>query len=268
MSRVTKPERDPTVERESLSWLLDEVAYAGEWHLDPDYVAEYDEKSPTDWSEDVETLLSLGVGATSTVVDLGAGTGAFARAIAPHVARVVGVDVSEPMVAAMHERGVEAVRAGFLTYHHEGQAPDAVFTRNALHHLPDFWKVIALKRSPHERGPIPHLRRRRELAPTQGQVRERVSDALRRFRRGLSAAPQHPGQTDSGSDEDHAYNRRKETYPPATGEPSRAPIRRAHAHAYQTQSRPPTFRVAEGRADERRESSAPLTPPSRFPDGA
>jgi SAM-dependent methyltransferase len=134
------------MKRESVSWLLDEVAYAGEWHLDPDYVAEYDQKSPTDWSEDVDTLLSLGVGATSTVVDLGAGTGAFARAIAPHVARVVGVDVSEPMVAAMHERGVEAVRAGFLTYQHEGHAPDAVFTRNALHHLPDFWKVIALER--------------------------------------------------------------------------------------------------------------------------
>jgi SAM-dependent methyltransferase len=134
------------MERESLSWWLDEVAYAGEWHLDPDYVAEYEEKSPTDWSEDVETLLSLGVGATSTVVDLGAGTGAFARAIAPHAARVVGVDVSEPMVAAMRARGVEAVRAGFLTYQHQGQAPDAVFTRNALHHLPDFWKVIALER--------------------------------------------------------------------------------------------------------------------------
>ena len=134
------------MERKSLSWWLDEIAYAGEWHLDPDYVAEYEEKSPTDWSEDVETLLSLSVGATSTVVDLGAGTGAFARAIAPHVARVVGVDVSEPMVAAMRARGVEAVLAGFLTYQHEGQAPDAVFTRNALHHLPDFWKVIALER--------------------------------------------------------------------------------------------------------------------------
>ena len=27
-----------------------------------------------------------------------------------------------------------------------GDRPDAVFTRNALHHLPDFWKVIALER--------------------------------------------------------------------------------------------------------------------------
>src|SRR5436190_6996980 len=63
-----------------------------------------------------------------------------------YVARVVGVDPSEAMIAAMHEKGVEAVRAGFLSYEHDGQPPHAVFTRNALHHLPDFWKVAALQR--------------------------------------------------------------------------------------------------------------------------
>jgi len=46
----------------------------------------------------------------------------------------------------MQSRGIEAVRAGFLTYEHEGKRPDAVVTRNALHHLPDFWKAIALVR--------------------------------------------------------------------------------------------------------------------------
>ena len=132
--------QDPT------SWEYDELAHAGPEHLDPAYVAAYDAKSPTDWSEEIAELLRVGVGATSTVVDLGAGTGAFARSIAPHVARVVAVDVSEAMVAAMRLGGVEAVRAGFLSYEHEGDPPDAVTTRNALHHLPDFWKVMALER--------------------------------------------------------------------------------------------------------------------------
>jgi SAM-dependent methyltransferase len=134
------------VEDETAGWVYDETAHAGAEHLDPDYVAAYDRKSPTDWREDVDALLALGVGATSTVVDLGAGTGSFAEAIAPAVARVVSVDVSEPMVAAMRARGLEAVRAGFLSYEHEGDPPAAVFTRNALHHLPDFWKAIALQR--------------------------------------------------------------------------------------------------------------------------
>jgi SAM-dependent methyltransferase len=128
------------------SWQLHELAHAGREHLDVDYVAAYDEKSPTDWSDEIGALLALGIDRTSTLVDLGAGTGSFASAIAPYVARVIAVDVSEPMVKAMRARGVEAVRAGFLNYEHEGDPPDAVFTRNTLHHLPDFWKAIALKR--------------------------------------------------------------------------------------------------------------------------
>jgi len=50
------------------------------------------------------------------------------------------------MVAEMRKQGVEAIHAGFLSYEHEGDTPDAVLTRNALHHLPDFWKAAALER--------------------------------------------------------------------------------------------------------------------------
>ena len=127
-------------------WQLDELLHAGTEHLDPVYVAAYDQKSPTDWADELAKLRALGVGATSTVVDLGAGTGAFARALAPFVARVVAADVSEAMVEAMRRQGVEAQHAGFLTYEHEGEPPAAVFSRNALHHLPDFWKAVALER--------------------------------------------------------------------------------------------------------------------------
>jgi len=132
--------------QETLNWRLDELAHAGPEHLDPGYVAAYEQKSPTDWSVDISTLRRLGIGPKSTVVDLGAGNGSFASTIAPHVARVVAVDISKAMVEAARVRGIETVRAGFLTYEHEGDPPDAVLTRNALHHLPDFWKAIALER--------------------------------------------------------------------------------------------------------------------------
>jgi SAM-dependent methyltransferase len=131
---------------ETPTWQLDELLHAGPEHLDPAYVAVYDDKSPTDWTADLAKLSALGIGAASTVVDLGAGTGAFARAVAPLVARVVAADVSEAMVESMRRQGVEAVHAGFLTYEHGGAPPAAVFSRNALHHLPDFWKAIALER--------------------------------------------------------------------------------------------------------------------------
>jgi SAM-dependent methyltransferase len=126
-------------------WWPDEVAHAGAEHLDPEYVAAFDRKSPTDWSETVKSLSRLGVGLTSTVVDIGAGTGTFALAVQPYVGRVIAVDASPAMVTLMRTRGIEAVEGGFLTYEHEGEI-DLVHSRNSLHHLPDFWKVVALDR--------------------------------------------------------------------------------------------------------------------------
>jgi len=128
------------------SWWFDETAHAGREHLDADYVAVFDQKSHRNWSREIAALRALGIDHESIVVDLGAGTGSFARALAPQVRRVVAVDPSPAMVTHMAKSGVEAVRAGFLTYEHVGDPPDAAFSCNALHHLPDYWKVIALKR--------------------------------------------------------------------------------------------------------------------------
>jgi SAM-dependent methyltransferase len=132
-------------------WWLDEAAHAGPEHLDPGYVAGYDRKAALDVAPDVALLRDHGLGPDSVVVDLGAGTGTFAAAVAPWCGRVVAVDVSLAMVAALRDRtaglaNVEVVRAGFLSYEHRGEPADAVFTRNALHQLPDFWKGIALGR--------------------------------------------------------------------------------------------------------------------------
>ncbi len=44
-------------------------------------------------------------------------------------------------------RNVEFVEAGFLTYEHRGDPADFLYSRNALHHLPDFWKAVALERA-------------------------------------------------------------------------------------------------------------------------
>jgi SAM-dependent methyltransferase len=134
-------------------WWLDERAHAGDEHLDERYVAGYDRKAGFDPAEDVEVLRRHGVGPASVVVDLGAGTGTFTAAVAPLCERVIAVDVSPPMVTALRARvdelgldNVTVVEAGFLTYEHEGPPADAVYTRNALHQVPDFWKAVALDR--------------------------------------------------------------------------------------------------------------------------
>lgn len=136
------------------AWWLEELGHAGDEHLDAGYVAGYDRKAGTDPAADLDVLRGFGLDDTSTLVDLGAGTGTLALAAASLCRRVVAVDVSPAMLAALRAnverlglRNVECVRAGFLTYEHRGEPADFVYSRNALHHLPDFWKGIALRRA-------------------------------------------------------------------------------------------------------------------------
>ncbi|MFC7381655.1 class I SAM-dependent methyltransferase [Sphaerisporangium rhizosphaerae] len=136
------------------AWMIDELAYAGHEHLDPEFITGYDRKQGyPDPSADLAVLAEHGVGEDATVVDLAAGTGQFTLAAARRFRRVVAVDVSPVMQDALRGRAenaglsnIELVRAGFLTYEHAGPPVDAVYTRNALHQLPDFFKAIALER--------------------------------------------------------------------------------------------------------------------------
>lgn len=135
------------------TWLLDEFAFAGRENVDSAHVARYDGKEDAGAAAELELLRSAGLTEDATVVDVGAGTGQFTLAAAGAVARVVAVDVSPPMLellrAKLLERdaaNVECVQAGFLTYEHQGAPADLVYSRLALHHLPDFWKAAALVR--------------------------------------------------------------------------------------------------------------------------
>ncbi len=137
----------------SSGWLLDEVASAGRENLDAAHVWRYDIKEDAEAESEVALLKGWGLHAESEVMDLGAGTGQFTLAVAPVCARVVAVDVSPVMVARLNEKiaaaevaNVEVVQSGFLTYEHQGPPVDFVYSRFALHHLPDFWKAVALKR--------------------------------------------------------------------------------------------------------------------------
>jgi SAM-dependent methyltransferase len=132
----------------SPSWYPDERAHAGPEHLDPAYVASYDAKTRLDLDDALELLRRNGLGPDTTLVDLGCGSGLLAAAAASEARRVVGADPSPAMLELARSRGgrVEWVDAGFLTYEHEGELPQLVHSRNALHHLPDFWKGVALAR--------------------------------------------------------------------------------------------------------------------------
>lgn len=146
MPSVPKPNRTP-------GWLLHEAANAGRENLDADHVSRYDGKEDAGAADEVLVLQRAGLTGESVVVELGAGTGQFAIAVAPMCGRVVAADVSPVMLRALRAKidgarldNIEVVQAGFLTYEHQGSPADFVYSRYALHHLPDFWKAVALAR--------------------------------------------------------------------------------------------------------------------------
>ncbi|WP_419994603.1 class I SAM-dependent methyltransferase [Streptomyces boninensis] len=137
------------------TWMINELDYAGPEHLDPAFVEGYDRKQGylPDIDEELAALTRHGLSADSVLVDFGAGSGRVPLAAAKVCRRVVAADVSPAMNAYLRDRAKEAgadnlevVQAGFLTYEHQGEAPDVVYTRNALHQLPDFFKALALTR--------------------------------------------------------------------------------------------------------------------------
>jgi ubiquinone/menaquinone biosynthesis C-methylase UbiE len=137
-------------------WALDELTTAGRENLDTEHAWRYDLKEDADAIGELALLERLGLDEQAALIDLGAGTGQLTIAAATVCERVVAVDVSpvmlQPLRAKLREAeltNVEVVQAGFLSYEHRGRPADFLYTRFALHHLPDVWKAVALARARH-----------------------------------------------------------------------------------------------------------------------
>ncbi|MBP7584923.1 MAG: class I SAM-dependent methyltransferase [Spirochaetes bacterium] len=137
-------------------WQYNELHHAGTDYESQAEVRAYDERMALIRDPDAEArevLDYLEPAPGSTLVDFGAGTGAIALRAAARCGRVVAVDISQPMLDFTAEKAraaglsnIEFVRAGFLTYEHVGEPARCAVSQIALHHLPDFWKQVALRR--------------------------------------------------------------------------------------------------------------------------
>ncbi len=132
-------------------WQYGEIRQTGIDFEDTDEVENYNQNQRAEPAREQALLARLGLGAADTVVDLGCGTGSFALEAAGHCGQVFAVDVSKAMLAhvraAADAAGLGALQcahAGFLTFEAPAGGVDAVVSRYALHHLPDFWKQAAL----------------------------------------------------------------------------------------------------------------------------
>lgn len=136
-------------------WQYDEFHHVGADYSDENVAEKYDayhQQFRGDMVAAADVLLDeLGVTAGHVLVDIGCGTGTLAIQAARRGASAVGADVSEAMLNVARRKaagvaGVTFARGGFLTYEHTGPAADFVTSTAALHHLPDFWKLVGLRR--------------------------------------------------------------------------------------------------------------------------
>jgi putative AdoMet-dependent methyltransferase len=107
-----------------------------------------------DYRREAEQIVAaLGLDRSAVVLDMGCGTGAFAIHAAPYCRKVYAVDVAQAMLGRARRKArkagltnIEFRRGGFLTYEHTDHPVDAIVSVVALHHLPDFWKLVSLHR--------------------------------------------------------------------------------------------------------------------------
>lgn len=138
------------------AWLYGEFRHSGVDYADNGIAARYDENHQRfrDFEKEAEGILArLKIGRHQSVLDFGCGTGAFVLTAARKCRKVHAVDVSSAMLDRCREKAtslgltnIEFHQAGFLTHVHQDEPVDGIVSVAALHHLPDFWKAVALQR--------------------------------------------------------------------------------------------------------------------------
>ncbi|MBN2326689.1 MAG: methyltransferase domain-containing protein [Candidatus Omnitrophica bacterium] len=138
-------------------WIYDEFKHCGVDYSQIQQAEKYDDRHRKfrDFEKEFKGMidfLELQDASDMTLIDLGCGTGAATIFAADCFKAVYAVDVSDVMIEQAKkklgpaDRNVHFVNAGFLSYNHKGEQADIVMSKAAFHHLPDFWKQIALLR--------------------------------------------------------------------------------------------------------------------------
>ena len=98
-------------------------------------------------------LSMLGVKPGWRIADIGCGNGTLACEAALMGAEVDAIDISPAMLALAELQAKDrkvAIRtqpAGLLSFEYQPDSYDLIVSEFALHHLPDFWKSVALART-------------------------------------------------------------------------------------------------------------------------
>jgi ubiquinone/menaquinone biosynthesis C-methylase UbiE len=138
------------------NWIFDENKVVGVDYFDESLVSNYDKAHGKfrNFENEAEKIISdLNLTPSSKVLDFGCGTGGLSLPLAKKCGHVFAVDISQAMIDSVAQKAEEQcvknispIKSGFLTYQHKGDDLDAIICTVTLHHLPDFWKQVALCR--------------------------------------------------------------------------------------------------------------------------
>ncbi len=136
-------------------WFYNELNHVGVDYSQKENVNIYDEQMESfrDYEKEVEVFIEkLNPYDTydKKVVDIGCGTGAFSISASKYFDKIYAVDVSEEMLTTAKNKAITQkienisfYNSGFLNFQPKEEV-DIVFSKWAFHHLPDYWKQIAL----------------------------------------------------------------------------------------------------------------------------
>src|ERR1700759_1942361 len=119
--------------------------------LDTAVAAIYDRQDDADLRARA-ALTMLGVRKGWRVADIGCGNGVLATEAALMGAEVDAIDISPAMLALAEvysrdrHAAVRTQSAGLLSFAYQPNSYDLIVSEFTLHHLPDFWKAVAMSR--------------------------------------------------------------------------------------------------------------------------
>lgn len=135
-------------------WLFDEAKACGD-HNSKIKARTYDNLHGRfrQFDQEAQQIIEhLALTCDHTVLDIGCGTGGFCVHAAPYVKTIYAMDISKAMLRIAKKKAKKLkldnvhFNQGSLLKFKLTPPVDAVVCTVMLHHLPDFWKLIALKR--------------------------------------------------------------------------------------------------------------------------
>ena len=138
-----------------IDWLYNEYTHVGVNFNDIKQIELYEKYNKSEEQKEKEVKFisqKINLNQEHILLDVGTGTGCITIELAKRCKKIYAIDISKEMISQAKknakEHGVDNIVfccSGFLNYKHKGESIDSIISQVTLHHLPDFWKMVAIE---------------------------------------------------------------------------------------------------------------------------